>query len=130
MKRIILAFALVLASSLAMAAQSRPVVITWTASTSASVTGYAIYSCTVPSGGTSCTPSTSGTPLATVTTTTFAISEPISTTYGYSVVAQAPACTPTTPLTTPCGSAPPVTVTAVPVPPQVAGASNVVVVVP
>jgi hypothetical protein len=121
---------LLIAVPLAAGAQSRPVVLSWTASTSSTVTGYSVYSCAVASGGTSCTPSVAGTPLATVTGTTYTTSEATGSAYGFSVTAVAPACTPTTPLASPCGQSAPVTVTYVPVPPQVAGETNLVVVVP
>ncbi|MGD0760232.1 MAG: hypothetical protein ABR921_15140 [Candidatus Sulfotelmatobacter sp.] len=52
------------------AAQSRTVTLTWVASTSSAVTAYNVYSCTVVSPATSCTPVVSGTPLATVTAPT------------------------------------------------------------
>lgn len=128
MKRI---FSLILAFSCLSFAQAatRPVVLTWTASTSSSVTGYAVYSCTVPSGATSCTPTMTGTPNV-VTGTTFTIQETVNAAYGFSIVAQAPACSSTTPMGTPCGNASPATVTYVPVPPQTAGATQVIVVVP
>jgi len=111
-------------------AATRPVVITWTASTSTSVTGYSVFTCTVASGGTSCTPSLTGTPAASVSGTTATLTETTGLAYGVSVVAVAPPCGPTTPPTTACGNSAPATLSYVPVPPQVAGASNIVVVVP
>jgi hypothetical protein len=131
MKRALALVGILLAAMLpAAAAQSRNVVLSWTASTSSGVTGYEVFGCTVASGGTSCTPSTTGTPLATVTGATYTISEPTGAAYGYSIVTVTPACTPTTPLTTPCGNSAPVIVSYVPVPPQTNGASNLVIVVP
>lgn len=111
-------------------AATRPVVLTWTASTSNSVTGYAVLRCATISPATACTPNPTSTPLATVSGTTYTDTPNTQTTYGYSVVALAPACTPTTPTTTPCGSSAAATLTAVPVPPQTAGATNVIIVVP
>lgn len=111
-------------------AATRPVVLTWTASTSSSVTGYAVLRCATISPATACTPNPTSTPLATVSGTTYTDNPNTQTTYGYSVVALAPACTPTTPTTTPCGSSAAATLTAVPVPPQTAGATNVIIVVP
>ena len=113
-----------------MAQSSRPVVLTWNASPSSGITGYSVYACTVPTSGTSCTPSLTGTPLATVTGLTYTTTEPIQIAYGFSVIVNGPACTSSTPLTQPCGNSAPVTVSYVPVPPNVAGESNLVVVVP
>lgn len=109
---------------------TRPVVLTWTASTSTTVTGYSVFVCTVPTGGTSCTPDVTGTPLATVSGLTYTTQQPTLVAYGFSVVAVSPACTPTTPPTSPCGTSAPVTLSYVPVPPQPNGETNVVVVVP
>ena len=127
MKKLILIVALLFA--MPSFAQTRTVNITWTASTS-SVSNYVIYSCTVPSGNTSCTPNVTGTPIGTVTTTSFTTSETTGVAYGFSVVAEAQPCTSTSSLTVPCGSAPPDTLTYVPVPPVVAGETNLVIVVP
>lgn len=128
----LVAFALCLCSLPATAAAQaqRQVVLTWTASTSTSVTGYNVFRCSVPSGGTTCTPVLTGTPLGSASGTTFTDTVAVQTTYGYSVVATAPPCSLTTPNTTPCGSSTPATLTAVPVPPQTAGAQNLIVVVP
>lgn len=127
----LLAVCLFIFGALAQAqAATRPVVLTWTASTSTSVTGYSIFRCTPVSPNTACTPSTTGTPLATVTGTTYTDNPNTGTTEGYSVVAVAPACTSSTPNTTPCGQSAAATLTAVPVPPQTAGATNIIVVVP
>jgi hypothetical protein len=127
----LLAICLFIFGALAQAqAATRPVVLTWTASTSTTVTGYAVFRCAPVSPNTSCTPVTTGTPLASVSGTTYTDTPNTIATYGYSVVAVAPACTPTTPNTTPCGQGAAVTLTAVPVPPQTAGATNIIVVVP
>lgn len=122
---------LIVVVSVSAMAQSRPVAITWTASTSSSVSGYNVYGCTVTTGN-SCTPNITGTPLnsSLVSGTSFVIQEPISTAYGFSVVAVSPACTPTTPITTPCGTSSPLTANYVPVPPNPNPGTNVVVVVP
>src|SRR5579863_5122829 len=74
-------------------AGTRPVNFTWTAPSGGGVTNYTIYSCTVATGGTSCTPSTSGTPLGTVTTTSFSTMQTTGVAYGYTVVANYPPCT-------------------------------------
>jgi hypothetical protein len=130
MKRLLFAVSFAAFSVFSMAqAATRTVVLSWTASTSTSVTGYSVYSCTVPAGGTSCTPSITGTGTS-VTGTTYTVQEATGQAYGFSVIAVAPPCSNVTPTSTPCGNSVPATVTFVPVPPQTSGASNVVVVVP
>ncbi len=128
--RIVLVAALLCACAIPSLAQAatRPVVLTWVASTSSGITGYSIYRCTV--SGTTCTPNLNGTPLATVTGLTYTDSATTQTTYGYSVVANAPACTPTSPPTTACGNSPAAVLGAVPVPPQANAVSTFVIVVP
>ena len=111
-------------------AGTRAVNLTWVAPAGGGVTNYTIYACTVPTGGTSCTPSVTGTPVGTVTTTSFSTTEATGLGYGFTVVANYPPCTSTSPITTPCGGGGSVTVSFVPVPPQGTGATNVVVVVP
>lgn len=130
MKKFILL--VILLSALASVAQStRPAVVTWTASTSTDVTGYAIFRCTVVAPATSCSPILTGAPLATVTSgLTFTDNPAIGSAYGYAIVAQAPACSLNSNLTAPCGNAPPAGPGNVPVPPVVDGAHSVVVVVP
>jgi len=130
MKRLAILIFLVVTTLMQAQSGTRPVVLSWTASTASTVTGYSIFSCTVATGGTSCTPSVTATPLTTVTGVTYTATEPAGSAYGFSVVAVSPACTPTTPLTSPCGNSVPVTLTYVPVPFQPAGETNVVVVVP
>lgn len=120
---------LLLTLSAAAQTPTRSVVLSWTASTSTSVTGYSVYSCTVAAPASSCTPSLTGTPVTT-SGTTLTLSEPVNAAYGYSVVANAPACTSSTPVGTACGNSSPLTVGFVPVLPQPASGSNVVVVVP
>lgn len=92
---------------------TRTVSLSWTASTSTGVTGYNLYRCTSP-----CTLTIPGTPLS--TTAGLAIADAtaaVGQTYIYGVTAFAPACTPTTPVSTPCGESAAVTAT-VPVPPK------------
>lgn len=98
-------------------AATRPVIVAWTASTSTSVTGYTVYHC----AGASCVPSLTSTPAATVSASPAAINETIGTVVNYLVVANSPACTATTPLTTACGNSAAVAVAPanLPIPPQV-----------
>lgn len=110
-------------------AATRPVVLNFTASTSSSVTGYAVFRCTVVSPATTCTADVTGTPIGSVTQTPFVDNPTVLAAYGYSLVAVSPKCTPTTPVTTPCGNSAPATVT-VPVPPPPASGTAVIVVVP
>lgn len=111
-------------------ATTRSVNLSWAAPVGGGVTNYTIYSCTVPIGGTSCTPNVNGTPLGTVTTTSFSTTEPVGFGYGFTVVANYPVCSNTSSFTTPCGGGGSVTVSFVPVPPQGTSATNVVIVVP
>lgn len=124
-----LAIFLLMSVSLSAQAATRSVILTWTASTSTTVTGYSVYRCTVVSPATTCTPNVSGTAIGTSTGTSYTDSAATGSAYGYSVVANAPACTGSTPVTSPCGTSAPASTT-VPVPPQTAGATNVIVVVP
>lgn len=102
---------------------TRTVLLSWTASVSVGVTGYNVYRCTSPCA------TTPGPQLTTVTGTVASDLTPaVGQTYIYSVTAVAPACTPTTPLTTPCGESLPATVT-VPVPPKPASGGALVVIV-
>jgi len=130
MLRVVLLLLPALAISALAQAASRNVVLSWSASPSTSVTGYSIYICTVASGGTSCTPNLTSTPLCTVAGLTCTVLEPTQAAYGFSIVANGPACSMTSSLTVPCGNAPPTTLSYIPVPPTVAGESNMVVVVP
>lgn len=131
MKKIILSCALFCLSIPAFAqAASRPVNVTWTVSTSPGVVNYTVFTCVVPSAGTSCTPPITGTPVATVTTGSVVLTETTGQAYGISVVTNAAPCTLSTPLTTACGSSAPATLAYVPVPLVVSGSSNIVVVVP
>lgn len=119
-----------LASVASAQAATRPVNMTWTAPTGGGVTNYTIFKCNVPTGGLSCTPILTGTPIGTVTATSFSTTETVGAAYGYAVVANYPACTLTSSLTTPCGAGGSVTVNFVPVPPQGGSATNVVIVEP
>jgi hypothetical protein len=117
-----------------MAAQSRTVNVTWTASTTSGVTGYTISTGAAAIGPfifKGCTGTVTGQTCvlgSTATTTTYADSEPVGGTVFYQVSAVAVACTPTTPITQACGaSAPVVASTSVPPQPSV---STVVLVVP
>lgn len=83
-------------------AQSRPVLLTWGASTSTGVVGYNVFRSTSPAG-----PFT--TPLNTTPVTNLTFTDPtavIGNTYTYAVTAVGVACTPTTPVGTACGPAP------------------------
>lgn len=131
MKKTLLLTLLVLLGTFSQAqAATRPVNLTWVAPTGGGVLNYTVYGCTVPVGATSCTPNTGGIPLATVTTTSYSTTEPVSVAYGFTVVASYPVCTLTSSLSTPCGGGGAVAVNYVPVPPQGTGATNVVIVVP
>ena len=125
---------LFLASIVAMAAQTRTVNVSWTASTTSGVTGYSIATGTAAAGPFTfkgCTGTVSGQTCvngSTATTTTFSDTETVGATVFYQVSAVAPACTPTTPVTQACGSSAPV-VASTTIPPQ-PGVSTVVLVVP
>lgn len=132
MKHRIVSLLLLLAMTFAASAQAatRPVSMTWTAPTTGGVTNYAIFKCNVPVGSLSCTPILTGTPIGVVTTTSFSTTETVGAAYGYSIVANYPACTLTSSLTAPCGASGSITVNFVPVPPQGGSATNVVIVEP
>ncbi len=116
------------ALSLILQSQSvtRNVICSWTASTSAGVTGYNVYRApqTTP-------PVYAMLNTAPVTGTTF--TDPtavIGSTYLYTVTALTPACTSTTPVTTPCGESQMSNPTTVPIPPRPAsGLGGIVVIV-
>ena len=129
--RLLLGIFILCTSSVLMAAQtSRTANMTWQAPASGGVTNYTVFMCTVPSGATSCTPNVSGTPTATVTTPSYSTTLVTGAAYGVTVVANYPACTLTTPLTTPCGGGGSVTVGYIPAPPQGSGAQNFIIVLP
>src|ERR1039458_4325714 len=75
MKRLAILMFLVVATLTQAQSSTRPVVLSWTASTASTVTGYSIFSCAVATGGTSCTPSVTGIPLTTVTGVTYTTTE-------------------------------------------------------
>jgi hypothetical protein len=117
--RKLLPLLVVLAAALAFAqAATRPVIGTWNTPTGA--TGFNVFSCAIAPPATSCTPVVTGTPVnaSPLTNPTITIQETVGVAYGYSVVALYPACGPTSPLTTPCGTSGPSSPTVVPVPPQ------------
>lgn len=127
MKTLFVGILLLALCSLAAAQGSRNVDLSWTASTSTGVTGYNVYRCSAP-----CTP-TIGTPLnsALIATTSYVdTTAVIGQTYTYAVAAVAPACTPNTPTTTPCGQSALSTPTSTTVPPQPAITVTVTVSVP
>ena len=131
MKRLALLL-LLSVGSMAQAA-TRPVVLTWTASPSASVTGYNLYRCTVPSGASTCTPVASGTPLngsTPVSGVTYTDNPATSASYGYGIVAVAPPCSAASLPTVACGNAPIDLSPIVPVPPAPAGGGTVIIIVP
>src|SRR5580698_2401337 len=115
-----------------MAAQTRTVNVSWTASTSSGVTGYSISTGSSATGTFTfkgCTGTVSGQTCvtgSTSTTTTFSDTETVGGTVFYQVSAVAPACTPTTPVTQACGNSAPV-VASTTIPPQ-PGVSTVVLV--
>lgn len=101
---------------------SRSVLITWGASVSTGVVGYNVFRAS-SSTGPFTTPLNS-TPLTGLTyTDSTAV---IGSTYTYAVEAVAIACTPTTPVGTPCGSSSPATATTT-VPAQPGGTVTIVI---
>lgn len=122
-------FLAILALSIATFAQttSRPVTLSFSASPSSDVTSYKIFSCQVVSPATTCTPDATGIPVATPTSAgTISVMMTIGSSYVFSLVAVAPACTITTPLTTPCGNSAATlwTPNPLPVPPLVTSAAT------
>jgi hypothetical protein len=116
-------FLTLLLSAAALMAQTRPVTVTWTASTSSGVTGYILSKGTALAGPFTQVATTNA------TTLTFTDSGTIGTTIVYQVVATAAACTPTTPITQGCGTSPGIT-TSTTVPPQPGGTLSIVVNIP
>jgi len=104
---------------------TRSVDLTWSASTSSGVTGYNVMRATSTSG-----------PFTTLNTSLVAGTAYVDTTavvgstYTYEVTAVAAACTPTTPVGTPCGSSVPSTPATTTVPPQPAVTVTVTIAVP
>jgi hypothetical protein len=128
-KPLLMVFVL-LTSVVSAAAQTRPANVTWQPPTVGGVLNYTLYECTVPTGATSCVPNVSGTPIATVTTTSYSATLTTGVAYGITVVANYSACTLTSSLTVPCGGGGSVTVGYIPAPPQGSGAQNIVIVLP
>jgi len=131
MKRLLLLAFISLGTVVAQAqAATRTVNLTWQAPSSGGVLNYTVYDCTVASGGTSCSPNTLGTPLATVTTLTYSTQMATGSAYGWAVVANYPPCTASSPLTTPCGGGGSATVGYYPVPPQGQGSTTLLIQIP
>lgn len=115
---------LLLATGIAHCA-TRAVTLSWTASTSAGVTGYNIYRSSTGAAG-------SFTLLSTTPATATTYTDPVVTvgqTYTYQVTAVAPVCAPSTPTTQACGESDPATV-ATAIPPRPAATASVTVTVP
>lgn len=133
MKRLL---ALVILFAASACAQSRNIVLTWTASTSTGITGYAVLMAATPTGTFAqigCVGSVAGSTCVsgtTASTTTYTDTEATGASYSYEVVAVAAACTPTTPVGTACGSSPPSTVSTTTVPPKPVSITTVVLTVP
>jgi hypothetical protein len=117
-----------------MAAQTRTVNLSWTASVSAGVTGYTISTGASATGTftfkgcTGVVPSQTCVPGSTASTNAYQDSETTGTTVFYQVVAIAAACTATTPVTQACGTSAPATISTT-VPPQ-PGITTVIVSIP
>ncbi len=125
---------LLLLLPLAAFSQTRNVLLSWTASTTTPcsstvttgcVSGYNVYRST-SSTGPFTTPLNSTLLTSTTFTDTGAV---IGSTYTYAVTAVGPACTPTTPVGTPCGSSLPATDTTN-IPPQPAITVSITVTIP
>lgn len=101
-----LLISLLFAACLCAQTATRQVTLEWTASTSTGVTGYSVSRGTSPSG-----PFTVLTPTP-IAGTTFTDTATVGQTYTYQVVAVAPDCTPTTPVTQACGTSAPAAATA------------------
>lgn len=108
-------------------AATRPIILIWGPSPSSSVTGYSLYVCTSTTS-TPCVPSTTGAPSLTFTSTatTGVYTGTVGLFYSFVLVANAPACSGTSPIGQACGNSLSVTVNPnpVPVPPQVSGATT------
>lgn len=98
-----------------LAAQTRPIQVAWTASTSVGVTGYTISTASSAAGPftfLACTGTVTGQTCvsgSTATTSVYNGVATIGTTLFVQVAPIAPACTPTTPVTTVCGTGLPAT---------------------
>ena len=126
-KRIVL-FASILAAvfaqpHIASAQATRPVQVSWTASTSSGITGYSVYRGTSTTG-----PWTllTASPITATSYTDAAVTT--GATYTYQVIVVSAACTPTTPVTTVCGSsaATPTTTNVPPTPNAVVSVTTIV----
>lgn len=101
---------LFLCSLSAMAAQTRPVQLSWVASVSSGVTGYTIATAPAATGPftikacTGTVPGSAVTCTGTASTTSLQDIQTVGTTVFYQVAAVAAACTPTTPVGTVCGT--------------------------
>lgn len=91
---------------------TRPVLLSWTASTTATVTGYNVFRATSSAG-----PFTQLNTVS-ITGTSYTDAGTIGQTYTYYVTAQGPLCTPATPVATPCGQSAPSTAVSTTVPAQ------------
>src|SRR5574337_146574 len=107
---------LIFFASLGLSAQSRTVNISWTASTTTGVTGYAISTAASAAGPftvrgcTGTVPAQTCVAGSTATTNTFADSQPVGTTVFYQIAAVAGSCTNSTPVTSACGTGSPILV--------------------
>lgn len=124
MKKLLLL--LLLALPIMAQSATRNVSVSWTVSTSSGVTGYNVSRAVTATG-----PFTSltATPLP---ATAVSFNDPtavVGQTYTYQVFASAAACTPTTPVATPCGNSTPVTASTT-VPPQPGATITVTLTVP
>lgn len=134
MKKLFAVAVLMLASTLAVCAQStRPLTIAWNASTTSGVLGYNLYRCQVPTGSTTCTPSITTAPLngsTLVTVLLFNDNGTIGNTYVYGITAVASPCSPTSLLTVSCGSSALAISSLVPVPIQPGSVTTITIVMP
>jgi hypothetical protein len=130
MRRIAFLALLLMSLALPAAAQAttRPATISWTCTGCTGVVSFGIYQCV---STTACVPSTTGTPLATVTTgTSYSTTETVGTVVGITIVATYPPCTATSSLTVPCGGGGASTAITQPIPPQGQGATTVIINIP
>lgn len=125
MKRLLLILSLLAATMVPVTAQSRPVLLTWGASTSTGVTGYNVFRSASPTGPFTTPLNATPTTSLTFTDTTAVIGQ----TYTYAVTAVGTPCTPTTPVSTPCGSSAPATATTT-IPVQPGGTVTIVITIP
>ncbi len=133
MRYVILAIALCMSIAAVAQTPTRPIILSWVSSTSTTVTGYSLYVCSSTTA-VACTPTATGTPAQTFTTTATSgvYQGTIGLYYTMVLVANAPACTGTSPIAVACGNSAPATLSPnpLPVPPQVNGATIATVAVP